>query len=139
MPRKRHTYTTSHTRIHIHTYIHTNIHTYIHTFLTALTQSALRDTLMCHTCVSVKCGSVEFMYVYMHTYIHTYTHLHAHIQVPPELRHRVWRMTTGSYVKQRRAEVTYDQLLSRSVYICTYTYKHTYIHIYIYIYIVYGA
>ena len=33
--------------------------------------------------------------------------------VPPELRHRVWRLTSGSVAKQRRAGVTYDQLLRR--------------------------
>ena len=33
--------------------------------------------------------------------------------VPPELRHRVWRLTTGSYAKEKSANITYDQLLSR--------------------------
>jgi hypothetical protein len=33
--------------------------------------------------------------------------------IPPELRHRVWRLTTGSFDKQRRAAVTYDDLLRR--------------------------
>ena len=33
--------------------------------------------------------------------------------VPPELRHRVWRLTTGSYAKERTAGITYDLLLKR--------------------------
>lgn len=33
--------------------------------------------------------------------------------VPPELRHRVWRLTTGSYAKEKSAGITYDILLQR--------------------------